>query len=343
MLRERSAKWEMPMATKSTTRDGIAFLTTPPENFAGISDFPYETHYVDLDGLQLAFIDEGPRDAPVMLMVHGMPTWSYLYRHMIKAFLAKGFRCVAPDHIGFGKSSKVVEPDWYSITRHADNLTRLIDALNLMDVTLIVQDWGGPIGLSQYQNSPQRFSRLVIMNTWLHHDTYEYSPGIQSWISQNSPGGIFRDNVPEKFNWGTLMAMSTQRVSPQDSLFAIMSGEEPRLSEEALAVKVAYDAPFIGLGEQGVSGPRRFPMSIPANGTNTDNAVKHQQVFATVNQTMLPVHFVWGIADNVFTKEWGLKWHSMIPHSSWYEVDGGHFLQDTHGNEIAEHVLTHFV
>lgn len=331
------------MTETTASAHGVRYLTTPAENFTGIIDFPYDTHYLELDGLQLAYIDEGPRDAPVMLMVHGMPTWSYLYRHMIKTFLAQGFRCVAPDHIGFGRSSKVVDPEWYSITRHADNLTRLIDSLNLMDVTLIVQDWGGPIGLTQYQNSPQRFSRLVIMNTWLHHDTYEYSPGIQSWISQNSPGGIFRDNVPEKFNWGTLMAAATQRVSPQDSFFAMMGGEAPRLSEDALSVQAAYDAPFVGLGEQGVSGPRRFPMSIPANGTNTDNAVKHQQVFATVNQTTLPVHFVWGVADNVFTKEWGLKWHSMLPHSTWFEVEGGHFLQDTHGTEIAEHVLSHVV
>lgn len=331
------------MTLPLTTSNGVTFLSTPPENFAPISDFSYEAHHLDIDGLQLAYVDEGPRDAPVMLMVHGMPTWSYLYRFMINSFLAKGFRCVAPDHIGFGKSSKVIDPDWYSITRHADNLGRLVESLNLTNVTLIVQDWGGPIGLSQYHNNPHRFSRLVIMNTWLHHDTYDYSAGALSWISQNSPGGIFRDNVPEKFNWGTLMAMATQRVSPQDSLFAIMGGDEPRFSKEALAVKTAYDAPFIGLGEDGVSGPRRFPLSIPANGTNPDNAEKHQKVFATVNQTTLPVHFVWGVTDNVFTKEWGLQWHSLIPHSTWYEVNGGHFLQDTHGAEIAEHILTHFV
>lgn len=331
------------MTLPLTTSNGVTFLSTPPENFAPISDFSYEAHHLDIDGLQLAYVDEGPRDAPVMLMVHGMPTWGYLYRFMINSFLAKGFRCVIPDHIGFGKSSKVIDPGWYSITRHADNLGRLIESLNLTNVTLIVQDWGGPIGLSQYHNNPHRFSRLVIMNTWLHHGTYDYSAGALSWISQNSPGGIFHDNVPEKFNWGTLMAMATQRVSPQDSLFAIMGGDEPRFSKEALAVKTAYDAPFIGLGEDGVSGPRRFPLSIPANGTNPDNAEKHQKVFATVNQTTLPVHFVWGVTDNVFTKEWGLQWHSLIPHSTWYEVNGGHFLQDTHGAEIAEHILTHFV
>lgn len=327
------------MKNPFTTSHGVTFLSTDVENFAAITDFPYETKYLDIDGLHLAYVDEGPLDAPVMLMVHGMPTWSYLYRFMMNTFLAKGFRCVAPDHIGFGRSSKVVDPEWYSITRHAENVNRLIESLDLNNVTLIVQDWGGPIGLSQYHGNPQRFSRLVIMNTWLHHDTYEYSPGALGWITQNSPGGIFRDNVPGKFNWGTLMAMATQRVTPQDSLLAIMAGEEPRMSEDARLVQTAYDAPFAGLGEEGVSGPRRFPLSIPANGTNPDNAEKHSQVFAAVNKTNLPVHFVWGITDNVFTTEWGLKWHSLIPHSTWYEVDGGHFLQDTHGTEIAEHII----
>ena len=122
---------------------------------------------------------------------------------------------------------------------------------------LFVQDWGGPTGLAQYATMPERFSRLVIMNTWLDHEGYEYSPGIRQWIQQNSPGGLFRDNVPERFNWGTLMAMATQRVSPQESIFRILGGEQPNLSDDAARVRRAYDAPFEGLGDAGVTGPRR--------------------------------------------------------------------------------------
>jgi haloalkane dehalogenase len=188
---------------------------------------------------------------------------------------------------------------------------------------------------------PERFSRLVIMNTWLHHSKYEYSPGILQWIAQNQPGGMFRDNIPDKFNWGTLMAMSTQRVTPQNSLLRLLSDQEPEMTPDARAVQQAYDAPFLGLGEPGVTGPRRFPMSIPVNDPEAGNASKQEECFALVNATKLPVHFVWGINDNVFTKEWGLRWHGLIPHSTWHEVDAGHFLQDTCGPEIVANVLSH--
>lgn len=323
------------------TSDNVPFLRTPAENFASISDFPYEPQFIDINGLRLAYIDEGPRDAPVALMVHGMPTWSYLYRYIIPPMVAAGYRCIAPDHIGFGRSDKPTDPQWYNIARHTANLTALVSQLDLTNVTLFVQDWGGPTGLAQYAAMPERFTRLVIMNTWLHHEGFEYSTGALQWIQQNLPGGIFRDNVPDKLNWGTLMAMSTQRVSPQDSLLKILTGQEPEFSTDALAVKNAYDAPFVGLGEAGVTGPRRFPMSIPAHDPISGNAEVQEKNFAIVNNTKLPVHFVWGVNDQVFTRDWGLKWHSLIPHSTWHELDAAHFLQDTHGAEIAAHVLSH--
>ena len=325
----------------SVTKNNVPFVRTPDTNFAGIADFPYAPRYIDIDGLRMHYVDEGPRDAPVVLMVHGMPTWSYLYRHMITRFLAAGYRCVAPDHIGFGRSDKVTDPDWYDIARHTANLRTFVTSLDLRDITLVVQDWGGPTGLAQYAAMPERFSRLVIMNTWLHHAGYEYSPGIQHWIEQNKPGGLFRDNVPERFNWGTLMALGTQRVSPQDSIFAIVSGGTPIFSPAALSVKNAYDAPFEGLGDAAVTGPRRFPLSIPLHDPQAGNASVQEQTFAVVNATRLPVHFAWGVNDNVFTREWGMRWHGLIPHSTWFEVPGAHFLQDTHGTEIADHVLQH--
>lgn len=314
-------------------------IRTPESNFAHLADFPFEPNYLEIDGLRMHYVDEGPKDGPVALLVHGMPTWSYLYRYMIPPLVAAGYRCVAPDHIGFGRSDKVTDPQWYNIARHTGNLNELVTSLDLRDVTLFVQDWGGPTGLAQYAAMPERFSRLVIMNTWLHHSEYEYSPGILQWITQNQPGGIFRDNIPDKFNWGTLMAMSTQRVTPQDSLLRILSGQEPEMTPDARAVQQAYDAPFLGLGEPGVTGPRRFPLSIPVNDPEAGNASKQEECFALVNATKLPVHFVWGINDNVFTKEWGLRWHDLIPHSTWHEVDAGHFLQDTCGPEIVANVL----
>ncbi len=315
-------------------------LRTPDSNFDEIADFPYEPHFLDIDGVRMHYVDEGDRGAPVALLMHGMPTWSYLYRRMIPGLVAAGYRCIAPDHIGFGRSDKVTDPAWYDIARHTANITRLVTHLDLGNITVFVQDWGGPTGLAQYATMPERFDRLVIMNTWLHHEGYEYTPGIQNWITQNLPGGIFRDNVPAKTQWGTLMAMSTGRVTPQDSLFRELSGEEPVLGEEARRVKSAYDAPFVGLGDEGVTGPRRFPLSIPFHDPGAGNATEQERHFAAVNATSLPVHFIWGDSDNVFTLDWGRKWHSMIPHSTFDVMEGAaHFLQDTHGEHIVRAFL----
>lgn len=324
----------------TNSEQNIPFLRSVDSHFDALKDFPFVPRYFDNESLRMHYVDEGAKDAPIALMIHGMPTWSYLYRFMIPPFVKAGFRCIAPDHIGFGRSDKVITPEWYNIAQHTENLSRLIEALDLRDITLFVQDWGGPIGLAQFANMPERFSRIIIMNTWLHHDGYEYSPGIQQWIQQNSLGGIFRDNVPSKFNWGTLMAMSTQRVSPQDSLFKIMNGEKAQLSPEAIAVQDAYDAPFADLGDSGVTGPRRFPLSIPFHDPISGNADEQQKHFQLVNQTSLPVHFVWGVNDQVFTRDWGKKWHELIPQSTWHEINASHFLQDTHGAEISAHILS---
>jgi haloalkane dehalogenase len=315
-------------------------LRTPDSNFFDLADFPFQPHYFENDGMRMHYLDEGPIDAPVALLMHGMPSWSYLYRYMIPALRAAGYRCVAPDHIGFGKSDKVTDPEWYNIARHTANITRLVQHLDLRNITLFVQDWGGPTGLAQYAQMPERFSRLVIMNTWLHHAKYDYSPAIQQWITQNLPGGIFRDNIPGKTNWGTLMAMSTGRATPPQSLMAELMGTPTEYSDDAAAVKRAYDAPFIGLGDEGVTGPRRFPLSIPFHDPISGNAVEQEKHFAFVNATKLPVHFIWGDSDNVFTVDWGKKWHSLIPHSTFDVMEGAaHFLQDSHGAEIVKSFL----
>lgn len=322
------------------TENGIPFVRTPDTNFAGLPGFAWVPNFVEVDGLRMHYVDEGPKDAPVALLLHGMPTWAYLNRSIIPSMLAAGYRCIAPDHIGFGRSDKPTDPGYYNIARHTANLTHLVQSLDLQRITMFVQDWGGPTGLAQYAAMPQRFKRLVIMNTWLHHDGYEYSPGVRNWIAQNSPGGLFRDNVPSKFLWGTLMAVGTGRAAAKDTLFRSLNGELPEFSPEADGVRRAYDAPFAGLGEEGVAGARRFPMCIPLNDPVAGDAERQQRTFAAVNTTELPVHFVWGLADAVFTGDWGRKWHSLIPHSTWDALpDAAHFPQDTHGAEIAGLVI----
>jgi haloalkane dehalogenase len=318
------------------------FLRTPDDNFAGLVDFPFAPHYFEVAGLRMHYVDEGPADGPVALMLHGMPTWSYLYRTVIAIMAEAGYRCVAPDHIGFGRSDKVTDPSWYDIARHTANLADLIEALDLRNITLFVQDWGGPIGLAQLVAMPERFSRLVIMNTWLHHDGYEYTPAIRNWIAQNQTGGLFRDNIPSLFGWGTLLVVGTRRADPSQALLPVLQGGRPVLAPDVDAVRAAYDAPFAGLGEAGVTGPRQFPLCIPVHDHARGDGDAQAAHFAAVNATPLPVHFVWGGADEIFPSAWGHRWHDLIPHSTWDEIaDSSHFLQDTHGDKIARIVLGH--
>ena len=164
------------------------FVRTPGDRFGGLLGFDYQPHYLQTaDGLRVHYLDEGPGDAGVALLLHGEPTWCYLYRNVIPTLAAAGYRCIAPDHIGFGKSDKVTEDDWYTLDAHVATLQGVIEELDLTDITLVCQDWGGPNGLITAIDLPDRFERLVVLNTWLHHDGYEYSPHLVDWntLSQN--------------------------------------------------------------------------------------------------------------------------------------------------------------
>ena len=173
------------------------FVRTPEENFAQLADFPYPPNYHPWQDMRLHYVDEGPRDAPVMLLLHGMPTWSFLYRDIIPSLLAAGYRCIAPDHMGFGRSDKPTDIHWYTVARHTEILTSLITRLDLQDITLVCQDWGGPIGLAQAATMPHRFSRLVIMNTWLHPPEFIYTDAIRNWNRNWHEGGRFHRDKPD--------------------------------------------------------------------------------------------------------------------------------------------------
>ena len=178
---------------------------TPESNFADLEDFAYTPNYHQWHDLRMHYIDEGPKDGPVMLLMHGMPTWSYLYRHMIPLLVDAGYRCIAPDHMGFGRSDKPNDVHWFTIARHTEVLTSLIVELDLQDITLLCQDWGGPIGLAQAATMPERFSRLTIMNTWLHHGEYVYSEAIRHWNKNWHAEGLFYREKPDV---GILLVLS---------------------------------------------------------------------------------------------------------------------------------------
>lgn len=300
----------------------MSILRTPDSRFEGLPGFPFAPRYAELgiggERMRMHYLDEGVGSRGTILMVHGMPTWSYLYRRMIPPLVAAGFRCVAPDHFGFGGSDKVAEDSWYSIGRHQEALGAFIEALDLQHLTLACQDWGGPIGLRQVVAMPHRFDRLLIMNTWLHHQGYTYTDNIRTWQRMWQPGGAL------------LQAQACGLVM-QNYIIRFPSEAGRDLGpEEQFA---AYEAPFPDAAYK--AGPRRFPLSIPIDDPSVGNAAVQEADFRSLQGWGKPAHLIWGSRDLVFTEEWGRSWAAMIPGATFDAVPAGHFLQETHGEEVA--------
>ena len=318
-----------------TTRNEVRFVRTPDANFAGLPDYPFTPRYIQFEGLRLHYLDEGPRAGPVALLMHGMPTWSFLNRHLIFGLVRAGYRCVAADHIGFGKSDKVIDDSWYTIARHVAAHRALIEQLNLRNVTLFCHDWGGPIGLAQAAEMPERFLRLVIMNTWLHHDAFSYTPALRQWNASWKEGGFFRLAIPERMSIGDLMAVATGMARPADIQGLIASETPLPIAPEQREICRGYAAPFEGLGEAGLAGPRRFPLSLPFDNPEGGAAADQARHFEALKSWTRPVHFIWGGTDDVFTEAWGRSWAALFPDASFDLIpEARHFLQETHADEI---------
>lgn len=213
-------------------------LRAPDDAFAGLQDYPFAARYMHLPNgddpqLRLHYVDEGPRDAAPVLLMHGEPSWSYLYRKFIPALVAMGHRAVAPDLIGFGKSDKPCERADYSYEGHVAWMSSWLEQLDLQDITLFCQDWGGLIGLRLVAAFPERFSRLIIANTGLPVGT-GWSEGFEKWRT------------------------FSQRVETFPTGFIVNGGCVRDLSPEEVA---AYDAPYPDEGFK--AGARQFPTLVP--------------------------------------------------------------------------------
>ena len=213
-------------------------LRTPEEQFHGLPDFPYTANYLEdlkgYDGLRMHYLDEGPQDAAItFLCLHGEPTWSYLYRKMIPVFVQAGHRVVAPDYFGFGRSDKPMQDDVYQFDFHRESLLAFIDHLDLSNVALVCQDWGGLLGLTLPMDLPDRINRLLVMNTTLGTGDVDLSDGFKAWRR-------YVQETPD-FNIGQLMKRSC-----------------PMLTDGEVA---AYDAPFPD--DRYKAGVRRFPAMVP--------------------------------------------------------------------------------
>ncbi|MEO7937251.1 MAG: haloalkane dehalogenase, partial [Burkholderiaceae bacterium] len=211
----------------------ISALRTPDERFHDLAGYPFEPHYIHgVSGLRMHFVDEGPRDGPVFLCLHGQPSWSYLYRKMIPLF-AKAGRVIAPDLIGFGRSDKPVDESVHSFEFHRNALLALIETLKLTDITLVCQDWGGVLGLTLPMAMPDQFSRLIVMNTALATGETPPGAGFDAWRAFN-------------------------RSQPDLDIAALMQRATPILSEAEAA---AYAAPFPDARYK--AAVRAFPDMLP--------------------------------------------------------------------------------
>ena len=279
---------------------------TPDARFEALTDFSFTPHYLEWNGLRVHHLDEGPRDAPVVLLMHGEPTWSYLYRHWVAPLVALGYRVVAPDHVGFGRSDKPVDDDFYVIERHCERIRHLIDTLDLRRISIVVQDWGGPTGLRQVCDQPERFERVFILNTWLHHEGYEYSDGIRFWRQ---------------------MALDPDRLGGDMPTGRIVASSLRRPGHDLEAVAAAYDAPYDGIESK--AGARRFPWCIPFGEPEAGNAVDQERCFHALPTLGLPIHVAFGDADGVFTWDWAQRWHAVLPGATLDRIEGaGHFPQE---------------
>ena len=286
-------------------------LTTPADAFTDLPDWPWASKMADVGGEggpRMAYVDEGPRTGHTVLLLHGEPTWSYLYRHMIPPLLEAGHRVVAPDLIGFGKSDKPADRADHSYAAHVAWTTALVaDVLNLRDITLFCQDWGGLIGLRVLAESPERFARLVVGNTGM-------------------PTG--EQQMPEAFlQWQTFsQTVEEFPVAP------IIQGASNR--ELTPAEMAAYDAPFPS--EAFKEGPRIMPSLVPSRPDDPATAA-NTAAWKVLMGFDKPV--VTAFSDNdPITKGGDALFHKLVPgtkdqpHTT---VSGGHFLQEDAGPELA--------
>ena len=290
-------------------------LRTPEERFADLPDYPWAAHYVNtlptLDGLRLHYLDEGPRDAPVTwLCLHGNPTWSYVYRRMIPVWLAAGHRVVAPDLIGFGRSDKPKKDGWHRLTTHRDILLEFVEHLDLKDVSLVVQDWGGILGLTLPMEASRRYRRLLVMNTLLATGDQPLSPGFLAW----------REMCARKpdFDLGRLMARGCPALTPAEC--------------------AAYDAPFPDAGYR--AALRAFPQRVPEHATDEGADIARRARSFWQQQWQGQSFMAVGARDPVLGTEVmrtlracvrGCPEPLIVP-------DGGHFLQEW-GEPIARAAL----
>ncbi|HLX80961.1 MAG TPA: haloalkane dehalogenase [Burkholderiales bacterium] len=291
-------------------------MRTPDERFANLPDFPYAPHYLEWRGLRVHYIDEGGdpraegRVIPTLLCLHGEPTWSYLYRKMIPPFVAAGYRVVAPDLIGFGRSDKPVEEELYSFEFHRNMLLFFMEKLNLSGIALAVQDWGGLLGLTLPMEMPARFARLLVMNTTLGTGDVPLSEGFIAWRAYV--------NKNPAIDCGKLLGRACPHLSAAEA--------------------AAYEAPYPDAASK--AGVRRFPQLVPDRPDAPGAAISRRARDWWQNGWQGEAFMAIGAKDPVLGPPVMSALRKVIRNcpEPYVHAEGGHFLQEW-GGDVAREAL----
>jgi haloalkane dehalogenase len=289
----------------------VEVFRTSDERFEGLPGYGFEPNYMEVDGLRLHYVDEGPKEGRPVVCFHGEPSWAYLYRKMLPPLVAAGHRVICPDYAGFGRSDKPTDRDWYSYDRHSELMSELLGELDLSDTVVVVQDWGGAIGSRWAVENADRVGALVIMNT-----------------------GIFSGRVSKGFlSWRDFAAKNPDLPVG----FAIQGGTTTELPDEVVA---AYEAPFPTVESK--AGAAQFPLLVPTS-EDDPTAVHQREVVAEgLSRWEKPVLLAFSDGDPVFPfPKAGERYIDLIPAAeTQVRIEGAaHFLQEDRGEVIADEML----
>jgi haloalkane dehalogenase len=287
-------------------------LRTPDECFQNLPGFPFTPHYLELRQLRLHYLDEGPAEAAPLLLLHGEPSWCFLYRKMIPLLAAAGHRVIAPDLIGFGRSDKPVERAAYTYQFHVDFIADLLEALELRDITLFAQDWGGLIGLRVAAVHEARFARLIVANTGLPTGDQPMTDGFMRWREYSQ--------TVENFHVGGILKGACQTELPP-------------------AVVAAYNAPFPD--DRYKAGARQFPVLVPIT-PDDPAAAANRRAWEVLRRWQKPLLTAFSDSDPV-TRGGERVFQKLVPGAQGQPhvtiTGAGHFLQEDKGEELAQVII----
>lgn len=319
-----------------TDWDVAEVVRTPDERFEGLPDFPFAPNYVDSLGYRVHYVDEGPKDGEVILLMHGQPTWSYLFRHMISPLAEQGYRVIVPDLVGFGKSDKPLRQSDHTHQMHVDVMNELVRQLELEGVTMFAQDWGGLIGLRMIGDEPDRYARVVLSNTdlvtggpvlgWIAFPVFR----LMVWLEGEPDSFADGDNLnfPRWVAWA-------KTVEDWDYAGLIQFLSYREVSERDLA---AYSAPYPDDTYQ--AGPRVMPYLVASQVRKNTKAMN--EVFANWDKPLLTA---FADSDPIFAGR-DRRWQDHVPGAAGQPhttvKDASHFIQEDQPEELVR-ILIEFI